>query len=209
MQAATPKQRKIADFVSEYWHRHGFGPSHQDIADKFRFSSTNAVRSHLGLMKRKGLINYEEGVARTIRVIDDGAPQDTNGIPLIGRIPAGIPFAVLQDMAERLPISPELFAGDQLFALRVEGQSMRDAGILDGDFAILNHQEDVADGQIAAVLIDEVATLKQFFRKKDCVVLHAANPDFEDIVLRAEIGHRVAIAGRLVGVVRNKHIAAA
>lgn len=129
---------------------------------------------------------------------------DGTGIPLIGTIPAGIPFSALQEQAEKLPIGTGLFSGRDLFALKVEGQSMRDAGIFDGDIAILNRQEDVSDGQIAAVIIESTATLKRFHREGDSVVLRAANELFDDIVIRASDDRRVAIAGRLVGVLRTR-----
>lgn len=212
MRKPTPQQYKIARFIRDFGREKGFGPTRQEIADQFKFKSTNAVRSHLVLMRKKGLIDQTEGKARSIRVIGalaEGLSEFANSIPLLGRIPAGIPFAVLEESAERLPVACELFAGNQLFALRVVGLSMRDAGILDGDIAILNRQEDVADGQIAAVVLNDDATLKKFLRRDGVIVLRAANPDFEDIIVRPGEGREVRIAGRLVGVLRTRHFAAA
>ena len=214
MEAPTPQQQRIAVFVREYRRTHEFGPSHQEIADQFGFSSTNAVRSHIALMKKKGILDYTIGKARSLRVVGplSGEPVETAaaGIPLIGRIPAGIPFAALLETAERLPVAPGLFVGNELYALRVEGHSMRDAGILNGDIAIINRQEDVADGQIAAVLLgDSDTTLKRFYREDGAIILRAANPDFKDIIVTPQDGVSVTIAGRLVGVLRTRHFAAA
>lgn len=154
------------------------------------------------------MILRDAGKARGLRLGDRRTHRSKRrlvegGIPLIGIIPAGIPFSALQEQAEKLPISAGLFSGGELFALRVEGQSMRDAGIFDGDIAILNRQEDVSDGQIAAVIIECTATLKRFYRKGNSVILRAANPVFDDIIIRAGDDQRVAIAGRLVGVLRT------
>jgi repressor LexA len=103
-----------------------------------------------------------------------------------------------------------LFVGNELYALRVEGHSMRDAGILNGDIAIINRQEDVVDGQIAAVLLgDSDTTLKRFYREDGAIVLRAANPDFKDIIVTPQDGVSVTIAGRLVGVLRTRYFAAA
>jgi len=214
MEAATPQQERIATFVEDYRRKHGSGPSHREIADEFGFNSTNAVRSHIALMKKKGILDYTSGKARSLRVVGSLSVETVEppaaSIPLIGRIPAGIPFAALMETAERLPIAPDLFPGKTLFALRVEGQSMRDAGILNGDIAIINRQEDVADGQIAAVLLgDEDSTLKRFYRQNGAVVLRAANPDFEDIVVQPTDGRTVTIAGRLVGLLRTRYFVAA
>ncbi len=214
MEAPTAQQERIAAFVEEYRRKHGSGPSHREIADEFGFSSTNAVRSHIALMKKKGIVDYTSGKSRSLRVIgslaEESVESSTRGIPLIGRIPAGIPFAALLETAERLPVAPDLFYGKDLYALRVEGQSMRDAGILNGDIAIINRQEDVADGQIAAVLLgDENTTLKRFYRQNGAIILRSANPDFKDIVVQPVDGRNVTIAGRLVGLLRTRYFVAA
>lgn len=126
-----------------------------------------------------------------------------DGIRLLGRIPAGGLAEAVQSAGDVLPISRTCFRGDDLFALTVKGESMRDAGILSGDIAVLNRQAEVREGEIAAVLLDEDATLKYFHRHKGAVVLRAANPVFSDIVIRADGGHTVRILGRFVGLVRT------
>lgn len=203
----TSQQAKVAAYIEDYQLRNQASPSHREIAEALGFRSTNSVRSHLSLMEKKGLLLREPGKVRRLRLnarhqrgIKKRGPQ---GIPLIGHIPAGVPFAALQELGEKLSIAPSLFSGDEIFALKVEGQSMRDAGILDGDIAILNRQEEVSEGQIAAVIIGNDATLKRFYRKGDAIVLRAANPDFADMVIGPEDDRQVSIAGRLVGVLRT------
>ena len=103
-----------------------------------------------------------------------------------------------------LPVPPQLFRGTDLFALRVKGDSMKDAGILSGDIAVLNRQQDVADGEIAAVLLDDDATLKYLFRRRGTVVLQGANPGFPDVVLRADEVRTLRILGKFVGLIRQQ-----
>lgn len=160
-------------------------------------------------MEKKGIVIREPGKARALRMGPRHQSRASKrnsfnvGIPLIGHIPAGVPFVALQETGEKLPVAASLFHGAELFALKVQGHSMRDAGIFHGDIAILNRQEQVSEGQIAAVLIDSDTTLKRFHRSGENVVLRAANPDFDDIVVRPSDDRQVTIAGRLVGVLRT------
>jgi repressor LexA len=126
------------------------------------------------------------------------------GIPLVGHIAAGNPQIALQDPDDVVPVSPELFPGSELFALRVRGESMKNAGILPGDIAVLNRQSEVADGEIAAVLLDDEATLKYLYRLKGAVILRGANPAFPDIVIRSDGQRSVQILGKYVGLIRNQ-----
>jgi repressor LexA len=125
------------------------------------------------------------------------------GIPLLGHIAAGDPQIAFQDPEEFILASPELFSGSELFALRVKGESMKDAGILPGDIAVMNRQSEVADGEIAAVLLDDEATLKHVYRPHGRVVLRGANPAFLDIVIREGGLRSVCILGKYVGLIRD------
>ena len=126
------------------------------------------------------------------------------GIPLLGHVAAGHPQIALQDSDEIVPVSPELFPGSELFALLVRGESMKNAGILPGDIAVMNRQSEVADGEIAAVLLDDEATLKYLYRPNGTVILRGANPAFPDIVIRADGQRSVQILGKYVGLIRNQ-----
>lgn len=124
------------------------------------------------------------------------------GIPLVGRIAAGNPGLASEDESEIVPVSPDLFPGSDLFALRVKGDSMKNDGILPGDIAVMARQNDVAEGEIAAVLLDDEATLKHVYRSGGKVVLRGANPRFQDIVIRNGAPGSVRILGRYVGLIR-------
>ena len=174
-------------------------PTCQEIAGAFGFSSPNAVQSHLGLLEKKGVIQRLPGKARGLRLLRAPKPE---GIPLLGKIAAGDPILAAEASGEYLPLADHLFAGSDLFALSVRGDSMVGRGIFDGDYAIIRGQPDVDDGEIAAVLRDDEATLKIVLRPDaHSLVLRGANPAFPDIVVRK--GEAVPqILGKYVGLVR-------
>lgn len=151
-------------------------------------------------MAKKGMVTLMPGKARGLRL----TLSVSSGIPVLGRIAAGNPQEAHQDPEEILPISPQLFHGTDLFALRVKGDSMKDVGILPGDIAIINRQQDVTDGEIAAVLLDDDATLKFVYRQSGTVILHGANPAFPDIVIRRDESRSLGILGKYVGLVRKQ-----
>jgi repressor LexA len=126
------------------------------------------------------------------------------GIRVLGSIAAGNPREALQDSDELIPVSPQFFRGTDLFALRVKGDSMKDVGILPGDIAVMNRQPDVADGEIAAVLLDDDATLKFLHRQGGAIVLRGANPAFPDIVLQSAESRSLRILGKYVGLIRQQ-----
>ena len=123
---------------------------------------------------------------------------------VLGKIAAGTPQEAFQTAEEFLPLSSGFFPGTDLFALRVKGESMKDAGILPGDFAVMNYQQDVADGEIAAVLLDDDATLKYLHRRRGSVVLRGANPAFRDIVIPRDESRSLRILGKYVGLIRRQ-----
>lgn len=195
----TLRQQEIAEFLDAELRRRGIMPTHREIATQFGFASPNAVRSHLRLMAKKGMISRLPGKARGLQLTINVA----SGIPILGHIVAGTAQEAIQEADEMLPVSPKLFRGKDLFALRVKGDSMKDAGILPGDIAVLNRQQDVAEGEIAAVLLDNDATLKFVLRRNGTVILRGANPTFRDIVIEPDDSRSLNILGRYVGLVRN------
>jgi repressor LexA len=195
--APTPRQLEIAEFLGAELQRRGVMPTQREIAARFQFASVNSVRSHIRLMERKGMLARQPGKARSLRLIV--APA---GIPLLGRIAAGNPLEAIQDVEEILPVSPDMFRGSELFALRVKGDSMKDVGILSGDIAVVSHQQDVNEGEIAAVLLEDNATLKFVCRRNGTVILRGANSKFRDIVIRRD-DRSVRILGKYVGLIRR------
>ncbi len=179
-------------------------PTLDEICAHFGFSSTNAASEHLRLIQQKGYLKREFGKPRAIRVTGSlGRPgADVVRVPLLGRIPAGEPSLATEEIVDVLPLPREQFRGERLFALCVRGDSMVGVGILDGDIAVFDPDRQPVDGSIAAVVLDEQATLKRFYRSKGGLRLVAENPSFTDInVPRARLAS-VRVAGTFIGLVR-------
>lgn len=209
-QTPTSKQQQLLDHVREWERLHGCMPTQTELAQACGYRSTNAVRSHLRLLEKKGLIQREPHKARAVRLtkgarqITRNSPISRSGIPLVGTIAAGPLTEAVQSPEQILEVSPSLFRGANLFALRVQGDSMKDAGVLPGDIAIINRQDEVANDQIAAVMVNGEATLKHFLRRGADVVLRAANRQFKDIVIKPGDGASLRILGILSGVIRRE-----
>ena len=184
----------------------GSAPTQAEIADHFGYRSLNAVRQHLRLMERKGVVRLHRGKAPGIQIlrwserVQNGTANP--GIPLVGRIAAGQPTLAEQNVEEYIDVPACFGDRDRLFALRVHGESMNGAGIFDGDLAVLEKSQTVENGEIAAVRLGDEATLKRVYRKSNSLVLRAANPTFEDIVVGRENGEVLSIEGRYVGLLR-------
>lgn len=200
MRLPTQRQQEIATFLEAEHRVRGVMPTHREIAARFGFASPNAVRTHLRLMEQKGMLARFPGKARGLKLRCTASA----GIPVVGHIAAGRPREAIQDVEEILPMPPRFFRGTNLFALRVKGDSMKEAGILPGDLAVLNRQPDVADGEIAAVLLDDDATLKFVYRRNGGVVLRGANPAFPDILIRPDASRSLQVLGKYVGLIRRE-----
>lgn len=206
----TESQRQIIDAIYSWDRDHGCPPSQTELAQICKMTSTNGVRYHLRRLSDQGLVTKERGKARTVQLTDQGLSEVSpsirvrTDIPLVGSIAAGLVQEAIENVEGFLPVDPVLFRGTDLFALRVKGDSMIDAGILSGDLAILSREKEVPGGSIAAVVIDGEATLKRLRRKGKSLILQAANPAFEDIVIRPDREDQVRIAGKLVGLIRTE-----
>ncbi len=193
----TPRQREIYRFIREKIQTRGYGPTVREIGGYFDIKSPNGVMCHLKALQKKGLIHREANMSRAIQLLKDSVMERSTALKLRGRIAAGVPMEAVED-AEDFGID-EWNRGDGTFALQVTGESMVDAHIADGDFAIIRGQESCRDGQIAAVLDDDgAATLKRIFKEKNRVRLEPANKTMKPI-----FRDNVKIVGVLVGVVRK------
>ena len=200
----TDRQAEVLAFVQARLRAVGMPPTLDEICAHFGFSSTNAASEHLRLIQQKGYLKREFGKPRAIRVTGSSGRRvaDVVRVPLLGRIPAGEPSLATEQIVDVLPLPREQFRGVRLFALRVRGDSMVGASILDGDIAVLDPDREPLDGSIAAVVLDEEATLKRFYRSESGLRLVAENPAFPDInIPRARLGS-VRVAGIFVGLVR-------
>ena len=202
----THKQSEIYEFIAVWQADSGYPPTQAEIKDHFGFGSPNAVRSHLALIEKKGYIRLKTGKARGIQLTELSPPitkLQEDSIPLIGSIAAGNPIWAEQNLEGHLPINPALFGGGQLFALHVHGDSMTGAGIRNGDIAVIKRQRIVDNGEIAAVLIEQEATLKRVYLSSETLLLKADNPAFDDLQYSKDQSASILILGRFVGLVRT------
>lgn len=197
LDALTPRQRDIYSFIRSKIQGRGYGPTVREIGLRFDIKSPNGVMCHLKALQKKGLIHREPNMSRAIQLLDDPTSAPPARLKLVGRIAAGQPLeAVEQD--EELGFD-EWEGSDNKFALRVSGESMIEEHIADGDYVVIQRQEQARDGQIVAVRDDDgEATLKRFFRERNRVRLEPANKSMKPIYR-----DRVDILGVLVGVVRK------
>lgn len=200
----TARQEEVLAFYEDRQRQTGLVPTLQETADHFGFKSANAVRQHLRLIEKKGFAHRVPGRSRALvvhRDIQRGA--DSVRVPLLGRIPAGNPMLAFENSEALLALPTLIFKESSLFAVRVQGNSMTGAGIFDGDIAVLDTSSQPRDGMIAAVLIDEEATLKRVYKMPKSLLLKAENPEFPDIEVPARAAEKARIMGVLVGIVRR------
>lgn len=205
--ALTKTQAKVLAFVEQASAQDGRPPTMREVANHFGWSSTSTAQQHLAALERKGHLSRTPNSPRSLRVskpLRALQTAQTVAVPLLGRIAAGAPIFALEEAEELLPLPRTLFRGDNLFALRVKGDSMIEAGIFDGDIAVLRSGQDFSEGDIAAVVVDEEATLKRVFKSKQGIRLHAENPAYPERLLSSEqIKQSFRLAGVLVGTIRR------
>lgn len=203
----TNKQSKVLDFVEQSSAEVGRPPTVKEVARHFGWSSASTAQQHLDALEKKGRLTRTRKSARSLRVtkpLREVRAEQTIAVPLLGKIAAGFPIFALEEAEEVLPLPRALFRGSSLFALKVKGDSMVDAGIFDGDIAVLRSGPEFSDGEIAAVIVDEEATLKRVFKTKNGLRLHAENPAYPDRLIASEqIKQSFRLAGVLVGTIRR------
>jgi repressor LexA len=202
----SERQRQILDLIRTTVARQGYPPSVREIGEELGLSSPSTVHSHLSALSRAGLIRRDPTKPRAIEVLDptservDEERPDVRRVPLVGRIAAGTPILASEDIQDVMPLPADLVGSGPVFMLEVKGDSMIDAGILDGDYVVIRSQPDAADGEIVAALVDEEeATVKRLRRTGSTVTLIAENPAYEPMVF--EDG--VRILGKVVSVLRK------
>ncbi len=199
MDDLTPRQMEILALIRDTLEESGMPPTRAEIADAFGFSSPNAAEQHLRALARKGAIEMIPGASRGIRLTAAVAA----GLPIIGRVAAGNPILAEQNIEDHVQLNPKLFRPRADYLLRVQGMSMRDAGILDGDLLAVHRAREARNGQIVVARLDDEVTVKRFRRRGNKVLLLPENPDFEPIEVDLK-RQPLAIEGLGVGVIRNR-----
>ena len=191
----TDKQKEVLRFIYERIRFHQLAPTVREIGEQFGFSSTGTVRDHLKALVNKGYIRIQEGKSRAIELVKEALFQ----VPVLGRVQAGMPVYAAEDLVGYLNLEPLVFPGPDVFALRVRGASMKDAGIVEGDFVLIRKQEHAQAGDIVVAVIGEEATVKRLAKRDGKYFLDPSNPDFQPIPVTAE----ASIIGKVVQVVRE------
>jgi repressor LexA len=194
------RRREIYDFVVSATEERGYPPTMREIATALNYKSPSTVLHHLRKLEAMGYIEREKDRNRALRPTAEHRPPAQRGrvVPLVGRVAAGLPLLAAENLEGYLVLPQDLFSGPQLFMLRVQGESMIEAGIYDGDYVIVNQQESANDGDIIVALLGDEATVKRLFRREGYVELRPENSTMEPI--RAT---DVAVLGKVVGVVRT------
>jgi repressor LexA len=197
----TKRQREIFDFIKRHTREKGYPPTVRDIGRAIGLTSSSTVHAHLANLERVGVLRRDPTKPRAMEVLAEKAKRlAPAGLPLVGRVAAGAPLLAEENIEEFVEVSP-LAAGDQGdFLLEVRGDSMKNAGILDGDTVVVRGQNTAQDGEIVVAIVgdDSEATVKRYFREQDHIRLEPENDDFEPIR-----SPDVQIAGRVIGVFRR------
>lgn len=201
----TKRQKRFYDYLAERITEDGRAPSLREAAADMGVSH-NAVAQLIGQLEKKGVLEREGHYSRTIRLLPEGESQQENMVrgrelPIIGEVTAGLPMYAQQEWEGTVVVDSQLFPGDNLFCLRIKGDSMRDAGIFNGDLVICEPRQYAENGEIVAVLVQgEEATVKRFFLHTDHIELRPENEEYP--VMRYQFSE-LLVQGKVVGVLRG------
>ena len=202
----TVRQQEIFEYIRDCTQSSKMPPTVREIGDRFNISSTNGVRSILAALIKKGYIKRSPRLSRGIEILDESSisTESTNSIeiPIVGRVAAGQPILAVQNIEGTVTVDRDFLASrTDVFALRVKGDSMINAGILDGDLIFAKQQQSAERGEIVVAQVDNEATIKYFQPQHDWIELHPANPKYRPIIVKPECPF--SIAGRVIGVMRK------
>jgi repressor LexA len=193
--ALTARQAEILEAIREHIAEHHRPPSQPELARALGLASTNGVFKHLAALEKKGAIELSPGLARGIRLRDAG-------LPLVGHVAAGSPILAIENMLGRYPVDPNLFNPRADYLLQVKGLSMKDEGILDGDWLVVHRTQEGKSGQLVVARIGDEVTVKRLRLRGHKAELIPANADFQ--TLHLDLNHdKLDIEGIAVGIIRN------
>lgn len=191
--------KRVYDFIVDFSANHGYMPSVREIADATKIKSTSTVFYHLSKLETVGVLKKSGMKNRAIEILDKKrVGENIIEIPLVGKVAAGFPILAVENITDTLELPDSLFAGSSLFLLRIQGDSMKNAGILENDLIVVNKQNNADNGDIVVAMIDDEATVKRFYREKDYIRLQPENDAYEPI-----ISHDAAVIGKVVGLIRK------
>ncbi len=197
----TPRQEEILNFIKTEVFSKGYPPSVREIGKSVGLSSSSTVHAHLSQLEKKGYIRKDPTKPRAIELLEDQdylTSRDISSVPVVGNVTAGQPILAEENIVEYYPLPKEFVRGKTVFILTVEGESMIKAGIMDGDYAIVQQQSTANNGEIIVALIEDEATIKRFYKEKDHFRLQPENDFYEPIITK-----EVKILGKIIGLFRK------
>ncbi len=203
----TKRQQEIFDFIGKYSAKYGYPPTVRDIGKAVGLASSSTVHAHLANLEKIGLLRRDPSKPRAIELLDRavGSAVDSvrsivrsEGLPLVGSVAAGQPVLAEENIEEYISVPEVAGGGDGEYLLRIRGDSMKNAGIIEGDIVVVRPQETAREGEIVVALLGEEATVKRFFREPDHIRLQPENETMEPIRSR-----EVKVLGRVVGLLRS------
>lgn len=203
MSEISKKQKEILDYIKEKVKDKGYPPSVREICEAVSLKSTSTVHGHLTKLEENGFIRRDLTKPRAIEILDDDMVieeihPEVNYIPVVGQVTAGVPILAVENIEDEFPIPASFVSAGDYFMLRIKGDSMINAGILDRDYVLVKQQSDAANGQIVVAMVDDSATVKRFFKENKHFRLQPENPTMEPI-----FADEVSVLGIVKGVFRK------
>jgi repressor LexA len=196
----TKRQKEIFDYIRRYAGKYGYPPTVREIGKAVGLHSSSTVHAHLANLEKSGLLRRDPAKPRAIELLVDRAKRaiQPNGLPLVGDVAAGEPILAEENIEEYLDVPDVIGGEDGDYIVRVRGDSMKDAGILEGDYVVVHPAEDAVNGEIVVALLGEEATVKRFFREQDHIRLQPENKAHQPIT-----STDAKVLGKVVGVFRT------
>lgn len=199
----SSRQNAILDFIKKEIRKKGYPPSVREIGEAVGLSSSSTVHGHLAQLEEKGYLRRDPTKPRAIEVLSDDSliiKKEMVNVPVVGRVTAGQPILAVENVDDTFPLPLDFVRNDNVFMLSVRGDSMVNAGILDGDYVLVRQQNTARNGDIVVALLNDEATVKTFYKEQDYVRLQPENPVLDPIITRD-----VTILGKVTGVFRKLH----
>src|SRR5689334_16968421 len=193
----TKRQREIFDYIGSYLSKHGYPPTVREIGKAVGLHSSSTVHAHLANLEKLGLVKRDPSKPRAIELLYEKAKRTIspgNGLPLVGQVAAGEPILAEENIEEYLEVPDVIGGEDGDYILQIRGESMKDAGIIEGDYVIVRPSDDAANGEIVVALIGEEATVKRIFRARDNIRLQPENEKMKPIITT-----EARVLGKVVG----------
>lgn len=196
----TAKQSEILEYIKNEILNKGYPPSVRDICEAVKLRSTSSVHAHLETLEKNGYIRRDPTKPRAIEILDDNfnlVRREVVNVPIVGRVAAGEPILAVENIENYFPIPAEYMPNEESFMLKVKGESMINAGIMDGDHIIVKKSQDVHNGDIVVALLEDSATVKTFYKEGDHIRLQPENDSMDPIIVE-----NIEILGKVFGVFR-------